>query len=198
MIVITSLGRLIYETDHRQTFGKSVDPIIKGFQRLEKDIWRIAATVLDAQQQQELRRLILRWRLDHPDQTAFSYYRFGDFAKDRGRSTLVAKDKTGGLFKSVQEVTQQVEESRMLAERGMYLGTRLPLLAGRFTELWMSKLLANPQMLEILADLNRVSLVSERLAAVAEHMPQQIAQERRNIIKQASTEMANLRQTTID
>ncbi|CAB1065880.1 hypothetical protein D1BOALGB6SA_10679 [Olavius sp. associated proteobacterium Delta 1] len=33
--------------------------------------------------------------------------------------------QAGGLFKTVREVTQQVEETRMLAERGIFLGTRL-------------------------------------------------------------------------
>ena len=198
MIVIVSLGRSIYENDHRPTFGKSVDAIVKGFRTLEKDIWNIAARVLDPAQQHELRRLILRWRRKHPDQTAYAYIRFGDFAKDRTRSTLVPKGKTRGLFKSVKEATQQVEETRMLAERGMYLATRLPLLTGNFAEHWMSNLLANPQMFEILNNLNRVTVVSERLAAVAEQLPQQIARERRNTIKQAAKEMATLRQATID
>ena len=36
----------------------------------------------------------------------------------------------GGLFGTVRQVTEQVEETRMLAERGIFLGTRLPLLTG--------------------------------------------------------------------
>ena len=114
MIVIASLGRLIYEKVHRRTFGNTVDPIVKGFQTLEKDVWRIAARVLSVEQRVELHRLILQWRKEHPDQTAFSYIRFGDFAKDRTRSTLVPKGKSGGLFKSVQEATQQVEETHQV------------------------------------------------------------------------------------
>ena len=35
-----------------------------------------------------------------------------------------------GLVGSVKEAAQQVEETRMLAERGMYLATRLPLMTG--------------------------------------------------------------------
>ncbi|MBT8368837.1 MAG: hypothetical protein KJP23_29440, partial [Deltaproteobacteria bacterium] len=98
----------------------------------------------------------------------------------------------------VKAATQQIEEVRMLAERGIYLATRLPLMAGSFTEFWTSQLLANPEVEKVLADLHGFSEVSQRLAAVAEQMPQQIAKERRTIIKQASEEMANLRQATID
>ena len=198
MIVIVSLGRSIYENVHYQTFGKSVTPIVNSFQELENDVWRIAAKVLDIEQQKELRELISQWHGEHSHQTAYSYIRFGDFAKYRGRTTLKPKGKKGGMFKSVQEATQQVEETRMLAERGLYLGSRLSLLTGAFAEYWLSQLLLNPQMSEILSDLNRVSVVSERLATVAEEIPQQIAEERQTIIKQASKEMAILRQATID
>ena len=198
MIVITSLGRSVYENDHRKTFGKSVDPIVNSFQTLDKEIWDIAVRVLDAGQKQELYQAIQQWRTQHPGQTAYSYVRFGDFAKERGRSTLVPQGKAGGLFSSVKEATQQVEETRMLAERGMYLGTRLPLLTGFFTEYWLSKMLANPQMAEVLSDLNRVSLVSERLAEVTEQLPQQISAERARTIKQISKEMAKQRQTAIE
>ena len=198
MIVVVSLGRSIYENVHYQTFGKSVTPIVNSFQELENDVWRIATKVLDTEQQKELRGLISQWQEDHSHLTAYSYIRFGDFAKYRGQTTLKPKGKTGGIFKSVQEATQQVEETRMLAERGLYLGTRLSLLTGAFAEYWLSQLLLNPQMSEILSDLNRVSVVSERLAVVAEEIPQQIAKERQKMIKQASKEMAMLRQATID
>jgi len=123
----------------------------------------------------------------------FYYIRFSELGADRSKSTLVKKGETGRLFGSVKEATQQVEETRMLAERGMYLATRLPLLTGQFTEFWMSQLLTNPEVEKVLADLHGFSEVSQRLAVVAEQMPQQIAKERQNIIKEASAEMANLR-----
>jgi len=78
------------------------------------------------------------------------------------------------LFKTVKEVTQQVEETRMLAERGIFLGTRLPLLTGNFAEVWMSQLLVSPETSKILADIHTFSTVSERLASVAEQMPDKV------------------------
>ena len=198
MVVMVSLGRSIYENDHLKKFGKLVNPIVEGFRKLERDIWRLAVRVLDTEQQQELRHLILHWRMENPDQNAFSYIRFSDFAEQRGRSTLIPESKTGGIFKSVQEATQQVEETRMLAERGMYLGTRLPLLTGHMAESWVSQLLSNPQILSILKDLNRVSLVSERMANMTHQLPQQISVERTQSIEQIAQEMSKLRQATID
>lgn len=198
MVVVATLGRYIYEYRIRPKFGEPILEIVKGFKKVEADIWRITERVLSQKQQQELRSIIINWLKNNPNQLHYYLIRFSELGADRTKSTLVKKGKTGGLFGSVKEATQQVEETRMLAERGMYLATRLPLMTGSFAEFWMSQLLANPEVEKVLADLHGFSEVSQRFAAVAEQMPQQIAKERQNIIKEASAEMANLRQATID
>ncbi len=174
MVAVTTLGRIIYEDNIPRKYGKSTEVLGDGFRQLEKDIWRIAAKVLTKEQQGELRQLILLWRKNNPDKVVYNYLRFSDFASQRRDSTLVKKVQAGGLFKTVQEVTQQVEETRMLAERGIFLATRLPLLTGNFAEVWMSQMLVSPETQKILADVHTFSRVSERLATVAEQMPDQL------------------------
>jgi len=174
MVAITTLGRIVYEDNMRRKYGKSTEVLAAGFRQMEKDIWRIAAKVLTTEQRGEMRQLILLWRKDNPDKVVYNYLRFSDFAAQRRNSTLVKKVQAGGLFKTVQEVTQQVEETRMLAERGIFLATRLPLLTGNFAEVWMSQLLVSPETNKILADIHTVSTVSERMATVAEQLPDQL------------------------
>jgi len=174
MITIATLGRMIYEDNIRKRYGQPVDAMAKGFGELEKDIWQIAAKILSIEQQHEVRGLIVEWRRQNPDKIIYNYFRFSDFAADRRKSTLVKKDQTGGLFKSVQQATQQVEETRMLAERGMYLATRLPLLTGAFSEVWMTSLLVNPDAQKTLQDFHQFSDASQRMATIAEQMPDQL------------------------
>jgi len=145
----------------RRRYAKSTEVLATGFRQVEKDIWRIVAKVLTKEQQDELRQLILYWRKDNPDKYVYNYLRFSDFASQRRNSTLVKKVQTGGLFKTVQEVTQQVEETRMLAERGIFLATRLPLLTGHFAEVWMSQLMVSPETSKILSDIHTFSSVSD-------------------------------------
>jgi hypothetical protein len=151
---------------------------------LEKDIWSIAAKVLTSEQRSELRQLILLWRKNNPDKVVYNYLRFSEFAAQRRNSTLVKKVQAGGLFKTVKEVSQQVEETRMLAERGIFLGTRLPLLTGDFAEVWMSQLLVSPETKKILADVHTFSTVSERLATVAEQLPDKVMKDVSKLQKQ--------------
>jgi len=138
----------------------------------------------------------------NPDKVVYNYLRFSDFAAQRRNSTLVKKVKADGLFKSVKEATQQVEEIRMLAERGIFLGTRMPLLTGNFAEVWMSQLLVSPETKKILDDIHTFSSVSERLALVAEQMPDKIIKDvsmmQDQIINQAMTNMNRWSDVTLE
>jgi hypothetical protein len=198
MMVMVTLGRMIFEEHWLKKFGGQVKPIVTGFQQAEEDIWQIAEQVLTPEQQKELYTIIKEWRQENPKLYFFSYIRFSDFAADRRRSKLAKTQKTKGLFKSVESATQQVEEVRLLAERGMFLGTRLPLLTGAFADLWISQLTANPDVNKILADLHQFSEVSGRLADVAEKLPGQIAKERNLTIQQATESISDLTTKTLD
>jgi hypothetical protein len=202
MVAVTTLGRIVYEDNMRRKYGKSTEVLAAGFRQMEKDIWRIAAKVLTSEQRGELRQLILYWRKNNPDKVVYNYLRFSDFAAQRRNSTLVKKVQAGGLFKTVKEVTQQVEETRMLAERGIFLGTRLPLLTGNFAEVWMSQLLVSPETKKILADVHTFSQVSERLAKVAEQLPNQIMKDvsklQKQTVNQVMTDINDWSVVTLD
>ncbi|MBT8363722.1 MAG: hypothetical protein KJP23_03390, partial [Deltaproteobacteria bacterium] len=202
MVVVTTLGRIIYEDNMRRKYGKSTQVMAAGFRQMEKDIWSIAAKVLTSEQRGELRQLILLWRKNNPHKVVYNYLRFSDFAAQRRNSTLVKKVQAGGLFKTVKEVTQQVEETRMLAERGIFLGTRLPLLTGNFAEVWMSQLLVSPETSKILADIHTFSDVSERLAKVAEQLPDKVMKDvsklQKQTVNQVMTDINKWSDVTLD
>jgi len=202
MVAIVTLGRMIFEDNIRRRYGKPIEVYVKGFGELEKDIWQIAAKILSIEQQHEVRGLIVEWRKQNPDKIIYNYFRFSDFAADRRKSTLVKKDQTGGMFKSVQQATQQVEETRMLAERGLYLATRLPLLTGAFSEVWMTSLLVNPDANKILQDFHSFSDVSQRMATVAEQLPDKLMEDmsklRRETVNQVMKEVNIWSDVTLD
>jgi hypothetical protein len=73
MTVLMTLGRLIYEGNNLLDLGPQVEPMVKAYRILEKDIWDSADPVLSIQQQQELRHLITTWRQENPKQIVFTY-----------------------------------------------------------------------------------------------------------------------------
>jgi hypothetical protein len=197
IISMVTLGRIIFEEEGPKRFGRNIQPIIQGFQRAEKDIKGIAARVLTAEQIKNLRIIVLKWRQNNPEVFFFPLVRFSNFAADRRESKLDRADDPEGIFETVEVATEQAEEMRLLAERGMYLATRMPQLWGLFGELWLTRILDNPDLATILADLSQLIEVSSRLATTAENLPDQITKERKATIKQAMESVSQERSAAI-
>lgn len=197
MVVMTALGRMIFEDHWLPEYDGHVEPVVVAMTELEEDAWQITDPILTATQKTELLERIEAFRVANPGLTTFSHLRFADFPSKRASSSLKATSG-GGIFKSVRRITDQVEQTRMLAERGMYLSTRLPLLGGGFADVWLSRLSANPAVDGVIQDIDTFAEVSERLVVVAEQLPQQITTERTETILQLAEEFAAERKETVD
>ncbi len=197
LVVLTTMGRVAFEDYWRPRLGAPVEPVIAAFEMLERDIWTVASPILDSAQQQELRERIETFHADNPELSTFSNLRFADFPSKRASSTL-QKKKSGGIFSSVKNITNEVEQTRLMAERAIFLSTRLPLLSGGFADVWMSRLSKNPAVEDARADLRTFAIVSDRLAAVAEQLPAQITSERTEAIEQVVREVDTLRYDAIE
>jgi hypothetical protein len=197
MVVMVTLGRMVFEQHYVKIQGHEVDPIVDGFKKAEADIWGIAGDILTAEQQRKLMGLIQTWRQNNPKNVVFSSVRFSEFEKFRGFSDDSRKKSSAGFFQSVAKATEQVEEMRLISERAMYLGSRLPMLTGAFADVWASRLTRNQDVNPVLADLNRIAHVSQRIAAVAEKLPDDIAKDRDATINQLLDRISDERENTI-
>lgn len=171
MVSMISLGHIIYEEDFLKKYGPRIKPMLEVFRKAETDIWRLADRVLTPTQQQDFKAIIMEWRKANPEVFIFPYIRFSDLIDVRGKSMQA---KATGLLSSVENATQEMEEMRMLAERGIYLGTRIPLMMSGFMDFWFSDLIQNPEIKKTMGDLHRFSASTEQLANVAEKLPDQI------------------------
>ena len=198
MVVMVTLGHLVYKEHWLPELGESIEPMVQGFLQAREDVWQIAARLLDADQQQELLTMIEEWRQEHPAKLAFSYVRFGDFAADRRRSTIGRSGDPEGLLRSVKRATRQVDEIRLLAERKMFLATRLPLLTGFFLDMSISQAFVNPQINVLLDDLHIASQSTERLALSMEELPIAFNRERQEFIEQTFSRLTAERQAAIN
>jgi hypothetical protein len=192
-----TLGRIIFEKEGLSKYGKAVEPIIEGFRTAEKDIRKIAAIVLTPDELRNLMTIINRWRKENPEVIFYPLVRFSNFAGERRESTLTRAEAPDGIFESVESASEQVEEMRLLAERGMYLATRMPQLWGMFGDLWITNILDNPDIKKTLTDLSQLSQGTAGLAAIAEKLPDQIATEREATIKQLMGAVSTERKAAI-
>jgi len=195
--VIISFGNMIYEQHWHKKYGKPMEIVVNGFHRLEKEIWKTVSQVLNAEQENELRNMILKRRKEYPNLLDFTQLRFNDFASLRKEFTLKSKVKSGGLLAPVSDATKQIEETRQLAERALFLATRLPLTAGVFIEVWLSQWMTNPEVKDLTADLKKLSTASQKLTFLIEKLPDQVQQVGTTTVNQVMDRIAEERQNLI-
>ncbi len=177
MVVMVTLGRMIYEERWRAELGETIQPMLTAFKQLESDVWSIAAKVLTPSEQKDLRNLINQWRRDHPNQFVFSHIRFSDFAAERHGASRREGEKLTGLFKSVKQATQSVDKMLLLAERGLYLGARIPLLANTVAQTGLMQMLETKEIQQIQTDAKRLTESMSRLADASEKLPDDLLQD---------------------
>ena len=198
MMSMVTLGRIIFEEEGPSQYGEVMAPVIRGYQKAEADINKIAAKVLNPNQMYNLMSIIRHWRKENTGVKFFPLVRFSNFAADRRESTLTRAEDPEGLFESVESASEAVEEMRLLAERGMYLATRMPQLWGLFGDLWLTRWMNNADLQKTLSDVQQLSQGTASLASIAEKLPDQIAKEREAAIKQAISEISAERKATLE
>jgi hypothetical protein len=112
----------------------------------------------------------------NPGVESIAFVRFSDFADYRGKSILDGVPHGTGLLAPVSEAMRQLEETRLLAERGLFLAKRMPLLARWHAESFLNTALAHDEV-------KKVTDSVARAVALAESLPAKVEKEREIILK---------------
>jgi hypothetical protein len=195
--VIISIGKMIYVQHWQKKYGASLDGVVKVISQLEKEIWKTVSEVLTEEQKSDLQNMILTLRKENPDLLDFTQLRLKDIASLRKLSELESKVKSGGFLAPVSDATKQIEATRQLAERAMFLATRLPLMAGAFMDIWLSHWLANPDVKDLTTDLKKMSTSVHEVTSLVEKLPDQLQQVSTTTINQVMDRFAKEGQNLI-
>jgi len=199
MLVFVTLSRIVWEDYYlARHFGKPAEIVVFALKKLETDIWAIAAKVLTAGQLEDLKALILEWRVQHPRYTAVNFIRFSDFKGLGHKPRLESAATPGGLFSQVTEATRAVDEVRETAERMRYLLLRMQLIAGLQGTLLYRELNAQPEVQQMLADIAELKGTADNFAVTVDKMPEQIGKTADITIKSFMERFAVERQATIE
>lgn len=177
---------LLAELEHRvwvrdgvaaKVFGAEASTgLAAALTRGREDVWSVAGQVLKPDQRKAMEEMIDDWRKQNPSAEAVAFVRFNDFAAYRGKSVLDDVPHGSGMLAPVSEATRQIEETRMLAERGMFLSKRMPLLARWHAEALVNTILLNPEI-------RKLGDSVARAVALAESVPAKITEERSILLK---------------
>jgi len=193
MVIFASLNRMNVENYWMPTFyGKSVKPYLNASQEVEKGIWQIASKTLKEEQLSELRTAIKAWHEQHPNVRSprdLGSFGFASEAAEIDRSSspritssvfnLLAIDPLAGL----DPATRELANTRLFAERGLFLARHMPTLIRWETELLAIYTAEMPEMEKLLANTTQLSESADRFSQTAEQLPGLISTERQQIVQ---------------
>jgi hypothetical protein len=169
-------------------YGPAAQPLLDATSKLEKEIWSTAAQVLTRSQQDELRSLIRAWRAEHPGQLEVGV-RFRDFAELAARQSGGTKGKTSSVlgllfldpFAGLDPATREMEQTRYVADRALYVMKRMPNLLRWQSQLFFAQTLATPEIQQLLSN-------STSFAQSAKELPEQLSAETRKVLNDFSAQ----------
>lgn len=197
-LVLVTLKRILLEEYWLpQVLGDKGEPILETYQRLEEDIWSIAAKYMTPEQQQDLQDVIIAWRENNPHKVGVDFIRFDDFGALGRKPTFEEARKPGGLLAPVSEATRAVDEVRLLGERALFLLTRSQMLLNLQADVTFRQLINEPEVRQVLADIHTISNVSDDYAKIMSDLPQELRMTTDSTIEQIATRVTAERREAI-
>ena len=200
LTVFVTLTRMALE-EHWQpkVFGDSAQPMLESCWNVEAEIWHYAGTVLQPQQQVELRQSIEAWHRQNPNPENVLAARAMGFASQVAKAnqadtkgdsvfSLLQIDPLSGLDPAVLEIAQ----TRLFAERALFVAQKMPMLLRWQTELLSFNAVEMPAVQQLVTNSTQIAASVERFARVAEQLPAQVSAEREEILKALQAQEENL------
>jgi hypothetical protein len=190
LIVFVTEARLALE-DHwqPQVFGDSAQTMVDSCRLAETELWRLAEQVLKPDQQAALREAILVWHRENAlPQDLLSVRASGlalqvvqtraGAAKPSSLLGLLMLDPLAGLDPARRELA----ETRLFAERALFVAQKMPNLLRWQTELLSLSVLEHPVVQAWTTNAAGITVSADRFADVAERLPLQISAEREALV----------------
>lgn len=201
MTVFVTVTRMVLE-DYWQprVFGESAQPMLEYCRTAETEVWRLAGAALTPAQLAELRAGIEAWQRQNPLPESIVTARALGFASrvistDKQEEaqpdsvfSLLKVDPLAGMDPAVRELAQ----TRMFAERALFVTQKLPMLLRWQTELLSLNAVALPPVRQLVSNSTQIAASVDRFAAVAEKLPGQLSTEREEILQALQSQEKNL------
>jgi hypothetical protein len=198
-LVMMSLSRMVLEEYWiPHAFGEQLAPMLTMFQTLEDEIWATSDKYLTPAQQQDLRSVIVEWRKNNPNVVDVYYVRFDDFGALGRKPTFEQAYKPGGLLAPISEASQAIDEVRLLGERAMFLLSRSQLLINFQIEVAYREMVAQPEVMKMLADMDAFQNAWDRYAEILSRLPRQLRETSEFTIEQIVSKVSLERSKAID
>jgi hypothetical protein len=193
MAILITLTRLVLERYWvPQVFGESGRPLLEVLRRLEPRAWMLIPADLDQDKIGKARELVGPWLDRHPNLHDVASVRTVDLSSETGTATSGGLGSPGDVLGAVglnplgglDPAVQQVEQSRVLAERALYYAKRWPMLLDLQTQKMALELSLQPASRQLLVDADRMSRAAQSMGEVAGALPEVVDRQREAAIAQ--------------
>ncbi|MEY4673047.1 MAG: hypothetical protein RL148_831 [Planctomycetota bacterium] len=197
-LVLVTTGKVLFQTRHiADKWGAPARHIASALQSMEILCWEVSADYLTKAQVEELKATLKEWEDRKLGSTSDEFEELPDFrqlahalgkkdtASSGGLMNFLSIDPLAGL----EPVAREVALSRQFMERVMFWVERQPSLIEDQVELATLSAQQLPEVATTIASLERVSKVTESLAATADRLPKDLEREREAAVTQIGAEV---------
>lgn len=200
MVILVSLNFNNASYWMPKRYGDTAEPLLTAAQDSEKEIWRIAETALSHEQIEELRHGIEDWRKQHLEGRAPRDIGGLGFSTEIAKMNKASRPENTSVFNllmidpfaGLDPATMELANTRLFAERGLFLTRHMPTLLHLEAELLAIQSTEIPQVENLLANINQLSASVERFSQLSEQMPTFISAERAQIVQALDTQRPGL------
>ena len=201
MLVLVVLARTVVEEQWVPgTYGESARPLLEACRQGETNITAIATTVLKPEQVAELQSAITQWRLHHPDLRGAVFTRALGLAVELEGSRDSTESPSGSVFgllrldplAGLDPPARELAETRLFAERALFLSQRKPMLLRWQAELFALEIAETPVLREARTNSLQIAAAMERTSKVMEEFPALVRSEREAILKAVASQEPGL------
>lgn len=194
MLVFTTMARTAVEEYWLpKVYGDSARATLETCRDAELKIWRLADPVLKPGQADELRQAVRNAYAHRGNPEMLSNLRAVGLAEEIGKNNQASRttqptsvfgllqiDPLAGLDPAAREIA----ETRLFAERALYIAQRMPWVLRWQTELLSYQLFATPEATQVLTNLDRFGDSAGAFTRLAEQLPALLSDQREAAIKQ--------------
>ena len=181
-------------------FGESAQPLLDNCRDAETNMWTLAASVLNPEHQAELRAAIETWSRENPQAGSALAARSSGFTSrvaEAGKADTSSRSSVFSLLmvdplSSLDPATREIAQTRLFAERALFVTQWMPTLLRWQTELLGLNAVAMPEVQRAVSNSTQIAASVEHFAALAEKFPGQISAEREAIVRDLQTQEKNL------
>jgi hypothetical protein len=198
LLVMVSLQRMVWASGASGRIAPAdAEPVARVLATLETEIYDLAARVVPAEAIAKLRSLIEQWRRENPEQHYVAFVRFQHLGTSSFAREVEEVISSGGFLAPVESVAREAHDARLLAERTLYLANRMPVLLEWQATLAYQRIVASPEAVGVLGDVQSYRAALEQLGSEVKELPARVAAERKALMSDLSERVANERAQTL-